>query len=223
MHATSRTEATRWPACWRPATALAGTLVLAGALAMGACEVRLGASADPQEHAAADAGHGEASHGESWGSVISRVANFAILAAGLWYFLRSPLGRYLEERAEQIREGLVNAARMKAEASDHLARIGERMQALPAELDMLKSRGALEIKGEEERIRHAAELERQRLLEQMRREIDLQLQAARRDLTRHAAQLAVRVAERRVNSEINEADQQRLIGRYVSQVKAGHE
>jgi len=39
-----------------------------------------------------------------------------------------------------------------------------------------------------------AATERERLLEQARRDIDLQLQAARRELTRHAADLAVDVA-----------------------------
>ena len=223
MNGTCRTANARSAARWRRPAAVVGALALAWALALGASEARLVAAA-PEEHAAsADVEHGEAAHGESWGALVSRIANFAILAAGLWYFLRSPIGRYLGARSEQIREGLVEAANMKRDASAQLARIEAQMQTLPAELKRLKTRGAIEIKAEEERIRHAAETERQRLLDQMHREIDLHLQAARRDLTRDAADLAVQVAEQRVKREINETDQQRLIGRYVSQVQAGHE
>ena len=42
--------------------------------------------------------HGEA-HGESLGSFLSRIANFVILAGGLVYLLRSPLGELPRARA----------------------------------------------------------------------------------------------------------------------------
>ena len=57
------------------------------------------------------------------------------------------------------------------------------MKQLPGELDTL-ARGQEEIAGEQARIEQAAAAERERLLEQTRREIDLQLRAVRRDLVR---------------------------------------
>ena len=68
-----------------------------------------------------------------------------------------------------------------------------RLAALPAELDALKRQGAEDVDG-----RAGADRARQprprthRLLEQTRREIDMRLRIARRELTEHAAQLAVR-------------------------------
>ena len=70
------------------------------------------------------------------------------------------------------------------------------MEALPAELEALRAQGAREIAAEEARIRAAAAAERERLLEQARREIDLQVRVAERDLVSHAADLAVGVASR---------------------------
>jgi F-type H+-transporting ATPase subunit b len=176
-----------------------------------------------QEHAAAGAEHGEAEHGESWLSVFWRVANFAILAGGLWYLLRKPVERYLEARADQIQKGLVDAAMMRSHASSQIQDIEARLKALPAEIDRLQARGAEEIAAEQVRIRDAAERERQRLMEQARRDIDLQLQSARRDLTTHAANLAVDLAEKKIEREITPADQQRLVDQYVARMETLHE
>jgi F0F1-type ATP synthase membrane subunit b/b' len=57
------------------------------------------------------------------------------------------------------------------------------------------------------------------LLEQMRREIDMRMRVARRDLTEHAARLAVNVAEERIKRVITPDDQLRLIDRYAAQLK----
>ena len=176
------------------------------------------AGAATEEHAG-----GEEAHGESLGSLISRLANFAILAGGLWYLLRSPVGNYLNARSQQIRQGLQDAAEMKTNAARQVEEINARMKTLPAELDALRARGAEEIAAESGRIKHLAEVERQRVVEQAQREIDLQLQAARRDLTRHAAELAVGVAASQLKSGMTAADQQQLVDRYVSDVGAGHD
>jgi len=188
-----------------------------------AAQEHAAAPAAGQEHAAAGAEHGEAEHGESWLSVFWRVANFVILAGGLWYLLRKPVERYLEARADQIQKGLIDAAMMRAHASTQVQDIDARMKALPAEIDRLKARGADEIAAEQVRIREAAELERRRLMEQALRDIDLQLQAARRDLTTHAANLAVDLAEQKIAREITPADQQRLVDQYVARMETLHE
>jgi F-type H+-transporting ATPase subunit b len=175
-------------------------------------------------HAEEEAGHGEESgHGESLGAFLSRIANFLILALGLWYFARSPLGNYLAAKAERIRDDLAHAERTRKEAEARLAAIEQQMRALPDELEGLRSRGSEEIAVEYARIRELATHERERLLEHTRREIDAQLRSARRDLARHAAELAVDLASARIKSRITAEDHARLIDRYVTQVKAAHD
>jgi F-type H+-transporting ATPase subunit b len=153
--------------------------------------------------------------------VIAKLINFGILAGILVYFLRMPLADYLQRRGRQIREDLVNAAEMRGTAEGELAEIDRRMQALPRELEELRERGRREAAAEEARIRELAESERQRLIDQTRREIDLQMRVARRDLTRHAAELAVAVAADRIRRQITADDQARLIDRYTSQLQLG--
>jgi F-type H+-transporting ATPase subunit b len=148
-----------------------------------------------------------------------RFANFAILVGLLVYFLKSPFVGYLVARSAQIRQDLVTAAEMRAAATAQLAEIDRKMQALPAELEALRRQGAEDVQAEQARIAEAAADERTRLLEQTRREIDMRLRLARRELTEHAAQLAVGVAEQRIRRAITPEDQVRLVDRYASQLK----
>jgi len=146
--------------------------------------------------------------------------NFAILAGALVYLLRSPLAGYLADRGARIRSDLVNAAEMKQAAAAQIEEIDRKMKALPAELEALRAQGVEEIAAEEARIQAAAAAERDRLLEQARREIDLQVKVAERALVSHAADLAVGVATERIKQTITDEDRQRLVDRYVDQLRS---
>jgi F0F1-type ATP synthase membrane subunit b/b' len=117
-----------------------------------------------------------------------------------------------------VREYLVKAAAMREDATRQLAEIEAKLKALPGELEALKQRGAAEIIAERARIEQAAEVERQRLLEHTRREIDMRLRIARRQLVEFGAALAVSVASERIKRSITPADQARLVDRYTAQL-----
>jgi F-type H+-transporting ATPase subunit b len=165
--------------------------------------------------------HAAAAEGEGGGvmSMVAKLANFAILAGVLVYFLKAPIAAYLASRSTQIRQDLVAAAEMRATASAQLAEIEKKMQALPAELDALKKRGAEDVTAEKGRIAEAAASGRARLLEHTRREIESRLRVARRELTAHAADLAVKVARQRIQASITPEDQMRLVDRYATQLR----
>jgi len=109
---------------------------------------------------------------------------------------------------------------MRQAAAAQIEEIERKMKALPAELEALRVQGAEEIAAEEARIAAAAATERNRLLEQARREIDVQVRIAERELVSHAADLAVGVAADRIKNNITDEDQKRLIDRYVQQLKS---
>jgi F-type H+-transporting ATPase subunit b len=180
--------------------------------------------AQPDTHATADAHAPEGEHGGEHGFVASLTgmlwpaANFLILAGGLWWFLKDPAAAYLRDRHASIRKDLVEAAQLKSSATADLAEIDRRLAALPGEIDALRRRGADEIAAEEQRITSQAAAERERLLEQTRREIDLQVRLAKRELTAHAANLAVQLASDRLKQSLTAEDQQQLVDRYLDQV-----
>ncbi len=176
-------------------------------------DVAPGVAAEPIEHAA------EEEHHSVWAGLFWPTVNFAILFGTLWYFLRTPLANYLRDRHTAIRKELVEAATVTATATAQLAEIERKLQALPGEIDALRHRGAEEIASEEARIAALAAAERERLLEQTRREIDLQVRLAKRELVEHAADLSVQLAADRIQQQITPADQERLVDRYLNDVK----
>ncbi len=175
-----------------------------------------------QEHAAPAAQGAHASpaggHDESLWPQVGKIVNFAILIGTVVYFARKPLSEYLATRRAQVRSDLVAAEEMKKKAAAQIAQMDARLQALPAELLALKARGHQEIATEEKRIRELAEIERARLLEQASREIEQRTRVARRELVEHAASLAVGVARTKIREQITEADQSRLVDRYLAEV-----
>jgi F-type H+-transporting ATPase subunit b len=193
-------------------------MLVAGALAPPAAAAvpqHDAATPAPQHEAGATA---EAPHEQTLLQTVAKLANFAILAGVLVYFLRTPTSAYLASRATAIRSDLVAASEMRATATAQLADIERKLQTLPAELEALKRQGAEDVVAEQARIAQAAAVERERLIQQTRREIDTRLRVARRELTEHAAQLAVQVAEARIRRTITPDDQLRLVERYTTQL-----
>lgn len=174
-----------------------------------------GAAAAPAAHEAA----ADAPHEQTLLQTGAKLANFAILAGVLVYFLKSPITAYLATRGTQIRQDLLTASEMRAAAAAQLAGIERKLQMLPAELSALKAQGAQDVVAEQARIAQAAEAERERLIAQTRREIEMRLRVARRELTEHAAMLAVKIAEERIKRSITPDDQLRLVDRYTAQLK----
>jgi F0F1-type ATP synthase membrane subunit b/b' len=163
-------------------------------------------------------GEGEAEHAESPWATVARLFNFALLAGALVFLLRSPFGAFLDSRKVQIRKSLTDAAATREDATRQLVAIDEKLKALPGELDALKRRGTEEIAAEEERIRQASDAERARMLENARLEIGRRAHVAERRLHRRAGELAVDVATDRVKRTITDADQRRLLDKYLEQV-----
>lgn len=170
-----------------------------------------------QEHAA------EGGHDQSIGGMIMAmgwpIANFIVFLWVLNRFLKKPFQEYLAGRSATIRKDLVEAAELRTNATAQLATIEQKLAALPGELAALRTRGADEIKAEEQRIATQATADRDRLLDQTRREIELQVRLAKKEILEHAADLSVQLATDRIKKEVTPADQDRLVDRYLTQVK----
>lgn len=202
----------------RPARARVRAFALAAVIALSIPAFSLTIVAE-QTHEAQASTESEAPHGQTWVQTIAKVVNFAILGGVLVYFLKTPISAYLVSRSTQIRQDLVTAAEMRSTASAQLAEIDRKLQALPAELEKLRAQGAQDVKAEQARIAQAAAAERERLIAQTHREIDARLRMARRQLTEHAADLAIKIAAERIKRTITPDDQIRLVDRYAAQLR----
>lgn len=162
----------------------------------------------------------EEAHGESVWVTLARFANFAILAGLIYWFGRGPLAAHLASRREHIRRDLVEAAAIRQVATARLAEIDQQLQALPGEIEQLKARAAEELEAERTRMRRAGDVERDRLLEQARREIANQTRNAKAELRAHAATLVVDVAEARLRGTLTPGEQAALVDGYAAQMRS---
>ncbi len=154
-----------------------------------------------------------------WAPTIAKLINFAILAAVVVYFARGPLGDYLRTRSTTIRKDLVDSKALRADAEQQLAGVRQRLSLLPGELAEMKRRGEEELAAEKVRLAEATAHERRRLIDQTRREIELQSRLARRDLVQHSVELSMALARTRIQKDITSDDQARLIDRYATEVR----
>jgi len=199
------------------------TSAFAGTSASAASQEHPAATAGQPEHAnpaeAEHAGEHEQSLGQMLVGMLWPIANFIIFVGVIYYFGNKPFKEYLANRSSAIRKDLVAAAELRSTATAQLSQIEQKLQALPGEISALRTRGAEEIKAEEQRIAAAAAADRERMLEQTRREIDLQVRLAKREILEHAADLSVQLATDRIKKEITPEDQSRIVDRYLDQVK----
>jgi F-type H+-transporting ATPase subunit b len=202
----------------RPAGVRIRALALAAAIVLSAAAYPVAAVAQQANETTA-ASETEAPHGQTLVQTIAKIVNFAILGGVLVYFLKTPISTYLVTRSTQIRQDLVTAAELRSTAAAQLADIDRKLQELPAELEKLRVQGEQDVKAEQARIAKAAAEERERLIAQTHREIDARLRMARRQLTEHAAELAVKLAEERIRRAITPDDQLRLVDRYAAQLR----
>lgn len=201
----------------RPARVQIRPLALAAAIVLSALVMPVTIVAQ-QSHEATTS-KTEEPHGQTLVQTIAKVVNFAILSGILVYFLKTPISTYLVTRSTQIRQDLVTADELRSTAAAQLADIDRQLQALPAELEKLRVQGEQDVTAEQARIAKAAADERERLIAQMHREIDARLRVAKRQLTEHAAELAIQVAEDRIKRTITPDDQLRLVDRYAAQLR----
>ena len=199
-----------------PSPAIAGQPVRAELAGTG------GASEAPPAESGAEAAPAseQERHGGGVLDTVARLVNFAIFAGALVYLLRLPIRDYLAERKARIHADLVDAAEMRRAAAVQMEEVDRRIAALPGELDALRARSAEEIAAEEARIRAAAMVDRDRLLEHAQREIEQRVKVAERELVNHAADLAVGIASDRIKKTMTAEDQKRLVDQYVQQLRS---
>lgn len=149
------------------------------------------------------------------GGSLPRIANFAIVAAALYFALRKPVADYLQARTDQIRAGLAEAKEKVANAQVELDRAKSLRERLDEEVEKAKQEARAAAEAERERILKTAESEAERIRELARKEIDNEVETGRRRLLARATELSVSLAHKKLEAAMTEDDQARLIDRSI--------
>jgi F-type H+-transporting ATPase subunit b len=117
--------------------------------------------------------------------------NSAILIGVILWFVLRLVPKMLRGRSENLQKQLMEARVATTQANERLAAVEERLSKLGIEIDAIREQTERESAGDEKRIQESLESERQRIVASAEQEIDAAGAAARRDLKKFAAELAV--------------------------------
>jgi len=126
------------------------------------------------------------------------VFNFIVLAIGVGLVASKTLPKTFRNRNTAIQKHLVDARTATEEAGARLNAVEARLGKLDAEIAAMRSHSEAETARDEQRMREAIEQETAKVLATAESEIQAATAMARRDLQRHAAELAIEHAAKRL-------------------------
>ena len=152
-------------------------------------------------------------------------ANFLLIGGAVWYLGKKYAAPLLSQRARAIREDMELSARAVAEASQRLTQIEEKLQRLGEEIQQLRQSALQEAAAEQARIEAMAGSEAGKIVQAAEQEISAAAKAARRELQRYTAELAVGLAEKRIRETISLEAEKRILRSFVNDLtdSAGRE
>lgn len=142
-------------------------------------------------------------------------ANFLVLAAGLGYLAGKHGGPFFAARGKKIRDDMAEAGGLLQEAEARAAEVERRFAGLEADLAALRAESLKETEEEAQRAALQTEAEIAKVQAQAEREIESAGRAARLDLRRYAAHLAVELAEGKVRGRMTPASQEELVAGFA--------
>ena len=157
--------------------------------------------------------------GEDSGLEWWKVANFLILAGGLGYLVYKNAGPFFENRSRKILQDIAHADDARQEAETRVREVERRLANLESEIAALRAESALEAESETERMRQQTVAEMAKIRAHAEQEIASAGKAARLDLKRYSAQLAIRHAEQTVRSRMTPDTQDGLVRGFVRELE----
>jgi len=147
---------------------------------------------------------------------ISVLLNFVVIGAVILWAGRKYLPGIFRDRTAAIQKAMQEAQKVSEEARRKLAEIEARLQRLDVEIGAIRDAAEKEGAAEAARIQAAAQEDARKIVASAEQEIAVAAKAARRQLTAHAADLAVGLAQKQIH--VDAATDQALIRNFTDQL-----
>ena len=143
-------------------------------------------------------------------------ANFVVLAGLLGYMAKKAGAPFFDTRAAEIRKGIDEAEKIKADSNAKIATINSKLGRLDAEIASLRETAAAERRAAEQRIKAETQQHLERINSHCETEIEIAGKAERIALQRYAAQLAMSLAESKVRARRSANTDDALIQAFIN-------
>jgi F-type H+-transporting ATPase subunit b len=177
---------------------------------------------EPKESLAekADEAGNKAHAAEEEGTMdIWKWANFLILAGGLGYLIGKHAGPFFAARTASIRKDMEDSLEQRRQAEARAADVERRLANMEADIAALRGEGERDARAEAERMERHTAAEIAKIQAHAEQEIASAGKAARMELKRHAAELAVALAEQKVRARMTPEAQDALVKGFVTNLK----
>jgi F-type H+-transporting ATPase subunit b len=145
--------------------------------------------------------------------------NFVVLAGGLGYLVGKSAGPLFAARSRKIRQDMLDAEDARQEAEARVAEVDRRLADLEADIAALRLESQREAQSEIVRIQRQTAAEIGKIQAHAQREIAAAAKAARSELKRYAAELALSLAEQKIRACMTPQAEDALVRGFVSDLR----
>lgn len=160
-----------------------------------------------------------AAHGGDWKEWLWKILNFAILVFILVKFLGKPLSEFLKKRTELIEKTLREAKEAREFAERALAEAEERLKLKDREIEDILEQSRRSAVIEQEHLIKQGEQMKEKIIEQAKNNINLELRLAKEAIKAEAVEIAAELAEKKIKSRITTDKQAGLIEESISMIE----
>lgn len=146
--------------------------------------------------------------------------DFLIIALAIGWIWKKNIPGAFRARTASIRKTMDEAQAASADANRRLSDIEGRLAKLDQEIASMRAAAEQEAAAEEARIRAAADEESRRIVEGAQAEIESASRVAQRDLKAYAAELAVALAEKRI--QVDPTTDRALVQKFSRELGTGN-
>ena len=152
------------------------------------------------------------------GLMIWTIVCFLVVLYVLKRFAFGPIQKTLDDRRERIRQAIDEADHAREEARSLLEEHRKLIGQAKSEAEEILAEARKVGDAQRERVREETEADRQRRLEETRRQIELATQQALNQFRDEVGKLSVLAAEKITRKSLTDADQQRLIDEALAEI-----
>lgn len=164
----------------------------------------------------ASAEGGEAGWG--WWETAGRWVNLLVIFGVIFYFARGFISKFFTDRRQNIKSEIKEARKAREDAEAELASMKDKMAHLDQELEELHRQAEDNARKEKEKIEAEAAAESEKIITSVKGEVDGLMRSARDELKSYAGQLAVDLAARKIRSEMDEANRELVVKRFLEEL-----
>ncbi len=161
----------------------------------------------------------EGTGGGGWKDWFWKIVNVAILVAVLLKFMTKPAKEYFRKRTELIEKSLAEAKEAKELAMKALEEVESKLRLKDQEIERIIASAKQSGQAEHDSLIEQGEQMGEKIRQQAKTNIEMELQNAKAALRAEAAGLAIKLAEKRLKEQLSEEEQLRLLEESIKRLE----